>query len=304
MRLANTRPWCQGDLTGLRAVLKHRLMPTAPVNGIEIYYETYGSPDDPALMLINGYGSQMIRWPEAFRAAFIDASFRLVAFDNRDVGLSTQCTDVPPYTLEDMADDAVALLDHLGIEAAHVAGMSMGGMIAQLVAIRRPDRVLSLASIMSTTGGDRAVPATPEAIAALMAPPAKDRRGYIENTIRGLRVYGSKGFPFDEEEAARMAGEAYDRCHSPEGRARQLRAIQTTPDRLEGLRRLSVPTVVIHGTDDTLIPFANGEQTAEAITGAELVSIQGMGHDLPRGAWPALVDAIVTNARRAVARTS
>jgi pimeloyl-ACP methyl ester carboxylesterase len=278
-------------------------MPIAPVNGIEIYYETYGSPADPALMLINGFGSQMIRWPEPFRAAFTEAGFHLVAFDNRDVGLSTQCGDLPPYTLEDMADDAAALLDHLGIDKVHVAGMSMGGMIAQLVAIRHPERVLTLASIMSTTGGDRVVPAAPEVMSALLPPPAKDRDEYIENTLRGLKVYGSVGFEFDEAEARALCADSYDRCHSPEGRVRQLLAIQTTPDRLAGLRALAVPTVVIHGEDDPLVPFANGEQTAEAIPGAELVGIPGMGHDLPRGAWPALVDAIVTNARRAVART-
>jgi pimeloyl-ACP methyl ester carboxylesterase len=276
-------------------------MPIAPCNGIEICYETYGSSDDPVLLLINGLGSQLVRWPDGFRDALTRAGFHLVVFDNRDVGLSTKFADakeLPAYSVDDMANDAAALLEHLGIDAAHIAGMSMGGMIAQVLAIRHPEKVLSLASIMSTTGG-RIVPAKPEAMAIFAETPATSREEAIEQDVANRRVICGSGFPFDEDAARELATRAYDRCYAPDGRMRQMLAIRASSDRTEALGRLRIPAVVIHGSDDPLVPVENGRMTADAVPGAKLVTIPGMGHDLPKAAWPAIIDAIVDNSRRA-----
>ena len=203
------------------------------------------------------------------------------------------------YTLHDMADDAAALLDALGIAAAHVVGASMGGMIAQALAIRHPNRVLSLCSIMSTTG-DRAVgqPA-PEAMSVLLQPPPASREEAAQRRVEGHRAWGGRGFPVDEDELRRDAMAAHDRCFAPMGVARQLVAIMASGDRTEALGRVRVPTLVVHGTDDRLVGPDGGEATAKAVAGAELLLVEGMGHDLPEGAWPQLVDAITANAARA-----
>ena len=239
--------------------------------------------------------------------------FRVIRFDNRDSGLSTQI-DAPvpnlargfaglsvdaPYLLDDMADDSFGLLDHLGIDAAHVVGVSMGGMIAQTMAIRRPERVLSLTSIMSTTGNRRA--GLPKlrvwSVLTRRAPRSKD--AYIDYFVRVFRMIGSKGFQADEQRIREVAAASYERGHHPAGTGRQLAAIIASGDRSARLAELRVPTTVIHGRDDPLVPFRGGQATARAIPGAEFLAIPGMGHDMPRPLWPQIVDAIVATTERA-----
>jgi pimeloyl-ACP methyl ester carboxylesterase len=282
-------------------------MPIAAVNGIEICYEVFevpgGSPNDPTVLLVNGLGSQMIRWPKELTQDIVDAGFRLVTFDNRDVGLSSKLVDAPQYAVEDMADDAAALLAHLGIDKAHVVGMSMGGMIGQALAIRHPGRVLSLASIMSHMSATDTVAPTADAIAIFAKPPAATRDEAIESGVADRRLISGDGFPFDEGEAREMAARAYDRCHDPDGRNRQAAAIQRAGSRASALADLTIPVTVIHGSADPLVPVENGRRTAQNIPGAELVVIDGMGHDLPRGAIAQIVQAIVANARRAAVRS-
>lgn len=294
-------------------------MPRAEANGIELEYDTFGAADQPALLLVMGLGAQLISWEEGFCQRLADQGFHVIRYDNRDVGLSTKIEGggepdlagamaavlegkpVPlAYTLEDMADDGIALLDALGIPAAHVVGASMGGMIVQAMAIRHPARVLSLCSIMSTTGDRGVGQPTPEAIAALLAPPPRNRDEAIEASVKGSRIIGSPGFPFDEAKARRRAGEAYDRMSYPQGMARQLMAILGCQDRTPALRRLEVPTVVIHGEADPLVTPSGGRATAEAVPGAQLLMIPGAGHDLPEEAWPMIIEAIVANTARAV----
>jgi pimeloyl-ACP methyl ester carboxylesterase len=286
----------------------------APANGIEIAYETFGDSDDPTLLLIMGLGVQMLGWDEELCRMLAERGFRVVRFDNRDVGRSTQIVSGPradvmaaaagdfrsaSYRLDEMAEDCVGLLDHLGADAAHAVGASQGGMIAQALAIRHPERVLSLTSIMSTTG-DRAVGQPhPEAIPALLTRPPADREGFAEFVVGAWRVIGSPGFEADED-ALRARGRAsFDRGIHPEGTARQLVAILASGDRTAELEKLDVPTLVIHGTEDPLIDVSGGRATAAAIPGAELVLIEGMGHDLPRPLWPRFVDLIAENAARA-----
>ena len=243
-----------------------------------------------------------------------ERGFQVVRFDNRDAGRSTLFEGGPradvmaaaagdfssaSYTLDEMADDCVALLDHLGVEAAHVVGASQGGMIAQALAIRHPRRVLSLTSIMSTTG-DRSVGRPhEEAIPVLLERPPADPEGYADFAVRAWRVIGSPGFEGDEEALRARARASFERGIHPRGTARQLVAILASGDRAEGLRELEIPALVIHGTDDPLIDVSGGKATATAIPGAELVLIEGMGHDLPRALWPRLVDLIASNADRA-----
>lgn len=287
---------------------------TAHVNGIDLAYEEFGDPADPTLLLVMGLGAQMLAWDEAFCGLLVDRGFRVVRFDNRDVGRSTKIRGGPrvdvmaaiagdlssvAYTLDDMADDAAGLLDHLGVGAAHVVGASQGGMIGQTLAIRRPERVLSLASIMSTTGDPTVGRPHPEALPALLTRPPEDRAGFVEYVVRASRVIGSPGFEPDENALRALAGAIFDRGIHPDGTARQLVAILASGDRTEALRRVRAPTVVIHGTDDPLIDVSGGKATAAAIPDAELVLIEGMGHDLPRELWPRFADLIVANAERA-----
>jgi pimeloyl-ACP methyl ester carboxylesterase len=288
----------------------------APANGIEIAYQTFGERSNQTLLLVMGLGAQLIHWPEEFCDLLADRGFHVVRFDNRDVGHSTKLDDAPvpdlmalaagdsaaaAYTLDDMADDAVGLLDHLDIDAAHVVGASMGGMIAQTLAIRHPQRVLSVCSIMSTTGDRNVGQARQEALAVLMTPLPQDRDSYIEFHINAFKAIGSPGFPFDEEFLRWRAAATYDRSVYPAGFRRQLAAIIASGDRTSSLGQISAPALVIHGSDDPLITVSGGEATARAIPGAELVVIPGMGHDLPRGAWPQIVDAIAASAERASA---
>jgi pimeloyl-ACP methyl ester carboxylesterase len=286
----------------------------AAANGIEIAYEEFGDPSDPAMLLIMGLGVQMLGWDEELCRMLAARGFRVVRFDNRDVGHSTKIEGGPrpdvmaaaigdlrsaSYTLGEMADDCVGLLDHLGVEAAHTVGASQGGMIAQTLAIDHPKRVLSLASIMSSTGAREVGQPHPEAIPALLTRPPADREGFAEFVVRTWRVIGSPGFEADEE-ALRERGRAmFDRGLHPDGTGRQLVAILASGDRTEALRRLDVPALVIHGERDVLIDVSGGKATAAAIPGARLELVEGMGHDLPGQLWPRFVDWIVENVERA-----
>jgi pimeloyl-ACP methyl ester carboxylesterase len=284
-------------------------MPRAAINGIDIHYETIGDPADPTMLLIMGLGAQMIGWPLELCEALAERGHHVIRYDNRDVGLSTHFDDQPvdmfavlgsfaggdpvtvPYLLGDMAGDAAGLLDHLGVERAHVAGVSMGGMIAQTLAIEHGDRVRSLTSIMSTTGDPDVGAPTAEALEALMGPPADTREQAQDASVAHSRVWGSPAHR-DEDRVRRIAGEAYDRAYDPFGGTRQLAAVLASGSRSEGLRRLAVPTLVIHGTEDKLVTPSGGERTAEVVPGAKLMVIEGMGHDLPPALWPEIVDAI------------
>ena len=283
------------------------------VGEIEIAYETFGSPGDPALLLIMGLGMQMLAWRDDLCWLLADQGFCVIRFDNRDVGLSTHLDDGPepdlpeliagdhssaPYPIEDMAEDALGLLNGLGIERAHVVGASMGGYIAQALAIRRADRVLSLTSIMSSpsVGVGRA---TREAQAVLLTPPTTSRHAAGRRAVEVMRVIGSPDYPFDEQEVAELARRAYDRHADSRGVLRQLAAIVVSNDRTEALRGLRVPALVIHGEADQLVQLDGGKATAAAIPGARLLTFPGMGHDLPKALWPPIVAAIADLARGA-----
>ena len=286
---------------------------TTSSNGIEIAYETFGDSGGRPLVLVMGLGTQMLAWHEELCGALVDRGFFVVRFDNRDVGLSTHLHDAPApdviaalggdlssasYRLEDLADDTVGLLDALGIDRAHVVGASMGGMVAQTLAIAHPARVRSLTSIMSTPSPKVGSP-TAEALAVLLSAPASSREEAVSRTITTYGVIGSPGYPLDEEWLARIAGESYDRGYDAAGVARQLLAIHASGDRTEGLRALDVPTLVVHGAADPLVQVEGGRATAEAVPGAELMVLEGMGHNLPRELWPTIVDGIVRVADRA-----
>jgi pimeloyl-ACP methyl ester carboxylesterase len=281
------------------------------VGDVELCYDTFGDPGDPTLLLIMGLGAQMIYWPDPFCQALADAGFSVVRFDNRDVGRSTILRDrrppstaellrrrlrSPAYTLDDMADDAAGLLDHLGVDAAHVVGASMGGMIAQALAVRHPGRVLTLTSIMSTTGARRVGQASKRLYPLFLRSMPREREGYLERSLRGARLIGSKGFQQDPDRLRDMLGRAFDRGYHPGGTLRQLAAIIASGDRTEALRSIKAPTLVIHGDADPLVRYSGGKATAAAIPGARLVTIKGMGHDLPAGAWPEIIEAIVEHA--------
>jgi pimeloyl-ACP methyl ester carboxylesterase len=289
---------------------------TATTNGIDIVYETIGDPSDPPLLLVMGLGMQLIHWDRNLCEQLAERGFYVIRFDNRDAGLSTKI-DAPvpdvrramlgrrvdaPYLLGDMADDAFGLLDHLGIEAAHVVGVSMGGMIAQTMAISRPERVLSLISIMSTTGERRVGRPKLRVMTVLLRQAPQEREGFIDHFVRVFRMIGSRGFPLDEARVRELAAATYDRNHDRAGTARQLAAILASGDRTASLRSLSVPTTVIHGRNDPLVPFRGGKATARAIPGARLIEIPGMGHDLPEQIWPLVIDAVVETAARATPR--
>jgi pimeloyl-ACP methyl ester carboxylesterase len=287
---------------------------TCPVGDIDIAYETFGDPSDPALLLVMGLATQMIAWHDDFCGELAKRGFHVIRFDNRDVGRSTAMRDLPVptvrqlvlrdskaagYTLSDMAGDAVGLLDELGIEKAHVVGASMGGMIAQTIAIEHPERVLSLASIMSNTGSRWTGQPRLATYRLLLGTPPKERDAFIEHVVAMYRLIGSKGFDRDEDDLRRMAALSYDRGRNAAGSVRQLAAIIASGDRTAKLRRLDVPTVVVHGTVDRLVSPSGGRATAKAIPGARFVPIAGMGHDLPRGTWPQIIRAITENAARA-----
>ena len=285
----------------------------ADVGPVELVYETIGDPSDEPLLLVMGLGMQLIHWDRELCELFAERGFHVIRFDNRDAGLSTKIQGRVPnvmrlmaglpvpvsYRLDDMASDTFGLLDHLGIDQAHVVGTSMGGMIAQTMAIRRPERVLSLASMLSTTGDRRVGTPKLRVWSVLMRRAPNDRDGYIRYFERVFRLIGSPDYPAEEAHIRELAAATYDRCHYPAGTARQLAAILSSGSRTAALRRLDVPTVVIHGRRDPLVPVRGGIATARAIPGAELVTIPGMGHDMPRELWPVFVDAIARNAERA-----
>lgn len=278
-----------------------------------IYFETTGDPTNPAFLLVNGLGSQMSVWHADLLAMLADRGLFVIAYDNRDVGLSDGFDDATydfgagvdalrnntpvdsPYTIIDMASDGMAVLDTLGIEQAHVAGVSMGGMIVQTMAIHFPERLHTMTSIMSYTGRRDVGRATPAANAVLMKAPPTSRDEAIAHGVESTRVIGSPAF-FDADIAAEGAAIAYDRAFRPAGVARQLLAIWNDGDRTDRLASVTTPTLVIHGTADPLITPDGGEQTAEAIPGARLELVDGMGHDYPRGLWPTLVDLLAGHA--------
>jgi pimeloyl-ACP methyl ester carboxylesterase len=273
-------------------------MPLAPSNGIEICYDEFGSTDDDPLVLVRGWASQMIAWRPPFCEKLAAQGFRVIRFDNRDVGLSTKPD--ADYTVDAFAADTVGLMDHLGMASAHLVGMSMGGMIAQVVAIEYPERVRSLVSIMSHMGGTDVVPPAERAAVLLTPrPDATTREEAIERGVEERRAITGRGFPFDEDDVRAVAAESYDRCYYPEGRARQLRAVLGAPSRQEALAKLTIPITVVHGNDDPLVRVENGRAMAEALPRAEFVEIDGMGHDIPAWAYDAVIDAIVSTARRA-----
>ena len=293
-------------------------MSNVTANGIQIEYETFGASSGRPLLLIIGLGAQMIYWDEDLCQGLAKLGYYVIRFDNRDVGRSTKFEAVgvpnipeaigkilkgeevrPPYTLEDMADDAVGLLDALGVQKAHICGMSMGGMIAQTIAIRHPSRVLSLISIYSTTGNRELPQATPEIMGILMAPPPNIREAYVEHMLRVFKTITGPRFGVDEAWTRRIMAEGFDHSYCPPGWARQLVAILAQKDRRSALGLLKVPTLVIHGTDDPLVPVEGGKDTAQSIPGARLMLIEGMGHDLPHGgAWPQIIEAIVEFTRK------
>lgn len=286
----------------------------ASANGIELCYQEMGEPGGEPLVLVMGLATQMIAWDPEFCSLLAERGFRVVRFDNRDVGRSTKidAAGAPsrvdmlagrrataPYLLRDMARDSFGLMDHLGIEAAHVTGASMGGMIAQTMAIERPERVRSAVSIMSTTGSRWVGFPSFRAFSALLAKPPRNRDEMIQRTIRTFKVIGSPGFAFDEERVRDIAGRSYDRGHSSAGVARQLHAILASGDRTRSLRELDLPATVIHGGSDPLIRPSGGRATAKAIPGARLRIIDGMGHDLPREVWPQVSEEVAATADRA-----
>jgi pimeloyl-ACP methyl ester carboxylesterase len=281
-------------------------MHTANLGEIDIAYETFGSPSDPPVLLIMGLATQMLAWRDEFCRLLAAEGRYVVRFDNRDTGLSTHHDQAPvpnlravaagdtstaTYTLADMADDTAGLLGALEIESAHLVGASMGGMIAQTVAIRYPERVRSLTSIMSTPG-PHVGRATPAASAALMLPPAENRDDAVRRTLSVYRVIGSPGYPLDEQEIADLARRSYDRAHDPLSAVRQLAAIYASGDRTGALGALRVPALVLHGEDDPLVGLDGGRATAAAIAGARLITYPGMGHDLPRALWPEFIAEI------------
>jgi pimeloyl-ACP methyl ester carboxylesterase len=289
-------------------------MPNVTANGLTIEYETTGDPDRPAILLVMGLGAQLVYWQDEFCQALAARGFHVIRYDNRDVGLSTKTEGPPPdvmaalqgdtsqatYTLVEMAADGIGLLDALGVGAAHVVGVSMGGMIAQNMAIHHPDRVLTLCSIMSTPNGDMSSdPASPEANAVLLRPPPRSREEAVAQALEAARVVGSPGFAVDEDQIRARAALSYDRCFYPLGISRQLCAIIASGDWRPSLAKLEVPTLVIHGGADPLVRPSWGRATAEAIPGAELLIVDGMGHDLPREASDTLVEAIVANIAKA-----
>lgn len=278
-------------------------MPIVEANGIDICYEELGSPDDPCLLLVTGFKGQLTAFRPELCALFAKQGLRVVRFDNRDSGLSSKTPadvpfslETPPYTVADMALDAVGLLDALGIEAAHVVGVSMGGIIAQSLAIDHPSRVLTMASIMSTTGDTTVGGATPEAEAAALAPVPEGRTAAIQHHVDVHQLVS--GPHFDEAQTREDATVAFDRSNYPQGGMYQVIAVMADGDRTERLAGVSCPTVVIHGAVDPLVNVSGGEATAKAIPGAELVVVPDMGHELPPALFPQLVDAVIRNIRR------
>lgn len=259
----------------------------ATLNGdVSLHFETFGSSIDPTLVLVNGLGNQCISFREEMCQAFVNSGYHVVRFDNRDVGRSSVCTS--EYSLSEMADDAVAVIDALGLEKVHVMGFSLGGMIVQTLAVDHPDRLWSATSVMSTTGDTDVGHPTEEAKRLLLAKGSLDRDAAVEAHLAGQRVWGSPGH-VEWDVQADLAGAAFDRACRPDGVGRQYRAARRDGSRSARLKGVDLPFLVVHGTADTLIDISGGRRTAEVVAGATLVEIDGMGHDYPRYFWPRLV---------------
>ncbi len=275
-------------------------MPRASGRGVEIEYETFGEAGAPTVMLINGLGSQMTRWPAPFCEMLVAKGLRAVRMDNRDTGKSTWFQPGDAYSLSDMAEDVAMVLDAAGAAKAHIVGVSMGGMIAQTVAIEHPDRVLSLTSIMSNTGNPDLPPAPAAGVLTSVPPdPKADWEGFVAHGMKNARIIGSPGFPWTDEELRERTESEYRRAYNPTGSQRQMGAIRAYGDRRPMLAHLKVPTLVLHGADDPLVPVAGGRDTAANIPGAELRIIEGMGHDMTPRLYPIFLDAILHSVARA-----
>jgi pimeloyl-ACP methyl ester carboxylesterase len=299
----------------MTADVHHTEEEIAEVNGIHIAYDTFGKENDPVVLLIIGIGTQMVIWDEAFCSMLAAKGFRVVRFDNRDMGRSTVLEEAGavdlialenavqkgesypiPYTLEDMAEDAVGLLDHLGVDEAHVVGASMGGMIGQIMSARFPDRVRTFTSIMSTTGDPKLPPPRPDALMALLQRIPSDRQGYIDGWKNLWRVMSGPDYPIGDELAEKWAVLSYERGINEDGYSRQMAAVRTSGDRTKLLKTISVPTLIIHGDSDPLLPVEHGKAQTDAIPDAVLVVVKGMGHAKSRALWPRLVDEIARHA--------
>lgn len=277
-------------------------MPRAMTNGIEVEYETFGDAVDAPMLLVAGLGMQMIGWDEDFCSLLVGRGFYVIRYDNRDMGLSTWMDAGDGYSLDDLAADAVGLLDALDIPAAHVVGVSMGGFIAQVIALNHPERVLTLTSLISGPNGDDAVAPTPEAMALLLTPVPETRDGRIAAGLRSKQTLLGPADPFDERYERERIAAAIDRAYHPAGYVRQLQAIRAAPSRTPRLRSLRVPALVVHGDADILIPVDNGRRVAAAIPEARYIEIPGMGHDVPKRVWVQVADAIADLARQSTAK--
>ena len=293
-------------------------MPQAKANNISIEYETVGNPSSPPILLIVGLGAQLVYWDDAFCSQLAEAGLHVIRFDNRDAGLSTKfdaagVPDImgmvgklmrgqkvtPPYTIEDMAADAVGLLDALNIQKAHICGMSMGGMIAQSLAIHYPQRLLSLTSIYSTTGNPHLPQPKPEIMRLLLTPPPQERELFIRFHLDLFRALTGPRFGFDEKWVRDTMAKAYDRAYYPQGTGRQLAAIMTQSNRKGALHGVKVPTLVIHGDADPLVSVEAGKDIAHTVPGAELIILEGMGHDLPHGeGWAQIAEHIIAHTKK------
>jgi pimeloyl-ACP methyl ester carboxylesterase len=295
--------------------LPHTDLAFAKANGIEIAYDTFGYQSDPPLLLIMGLGVQMIVWDEKFCKQLAARGYWVIRFDNRDVGLSTNFSEagVPnlsqltealsrgealnvPYTLDDMADDALGLLDILSINSAHVVGLSMGGMIGQIMALRFPERIRTLTSVMSTTGDPNLPPPKPEALEVLVVPIPSERSAYVEGWLNVWRVLSGPQIPVEEALARKWAESSHERGLNPSGFLRQMAAIMASGSRKDSLKALTVPTLVVHGDADPLVPLECGIDTANSIPDAKLHVIEGMGHALPQAVWSQFIDALASHA--------
>jgi pimeloyl-ACP methyl ester carboxylesterase len=292
-------------------------LPHASANGLELFYEERGDPSLPPILLVMGLGAQLTLWPDDFVEALVERGFRTIRYDNRDIGLSQKMEGARapglktqvirqklgfpakvPYTLRDMADDGIGLLDALGVERAHIVGASMGGMIAQLMAVHHPDRVLSLTSIMSTTGNPKLPQAEKHAMDALTAPVTSlDEEELVAHGVNIQRNIGSPGFPPDPDRQRDRVRASVRRSVYPPGLPRQLAAIIDDGDRRERLAQITAPTLVLHGEADPLIKREAGEDTAKHVAGAKLVTLPGWGHDLPRELTDRIAEEIATHAK-------
>ena len=303
--------------------IAHQGPQIARANGIDICYEIFGDPKAQPMLLIMGLGAQMVLWDDDFCEQLAARSFRVIRFDNRDIGQSSKLSGgtrlsplellklrflkIPvaaPYKLTDMARDTTGLMDVLGIRSAHLVGASMGGMIAQEIAISDAERVRSLTSIMSTTGNPKVPPPTREAAALLMAPPPATKGEYLVRFAQTWKLLRVGSFPEDEARDRDRAERIYARGLNPAGVGRQLRAILASGNRKERLRHVKAPTLVIHGTVDPLVRPEGGKDTAASIPGAKLLMIEGMGHAIPVPMWPRIIDAIATHAKGAAAKAA